>query len=109
MDDLISYTKRPVNGAWTNFKASLVDARIVDAPFLAEELLQTLNHLSPRSDQALVAVLEFFQKISDSTTPTALFPHDHPDRSKVTPDSSGLRYVFNRLLGTVTTPLYSHV
>ncbi|MBW0533417.1 hypothetical protein O181_073132 [Austropuccinia psidii MF-1] len=47
--------------------------------------------------------------ISDTTDPTALLPPDHPDRLKVTPDSGGLRYVFNQLIGTATALLYPHV
>ncbi|MBW0522326.1 hypothetical protein O181_062041 [Austropuccinia psidii MF-1] len=95
MAKLISYIKRLVKGSWTNLKDALYDSRIIDAPFLAEDLLQKLNHLSPRSDQALVAVVGFFQNISDTTDTTALVPLDHADRLKATPDSSGLRYVFN--------------
>ncbi|MBW0472276.1 hypothetical protein O181_011991 [Austropuccinia psidii MF-1] len=59
-------------GILDHFKAALADARMTDAPFLAEDLLQTLNHLSQRSDQALVEVVELFEKISDTTDPTAL-------------------------------------
>ncbi|MBW0579647.1 hypothetical protein O181_119362 [Austropuccinia psidii MF-1] len=95
MAELISYTKRPVKRACINFKASLSQARIIHEPFLAEDLLQILNHLSPRSDQTLGEVVECFKNITYTTDPTSLLPPDHSDTSKVTPDSGGLTYVFN--------------
>ncbi|MBW0535192.1 hypothetical protein O181_074907 [Austropuccinia psidii MF-1] len=109
MAELISYIKRPVKGAWINFKSAHYDLRIIDVSFLDEDLLQKLNHFSPRSDQALVEVVQFFQKISYTTDPTAPFPPDHPYRSKLTPDNGGLQYVFNQSIRTVTALLYLHV
>ncbi|MBW0501075.1 hypothetical protein O181_040790 [Austropuccinia psidii MF-1] len=98
----MSYTKRPVKGALTNLKAALADYRIFDAPFLPEDLLQTLNHLSPRSDRALLAVFEFLQKIRDTTDTPALIAPDNPERSKVIPDSGVFRYVSKQSIGAFT-------
>ncbi|MBW0521451.1 hypothetical protein O181_061166 [Austropuccinia psidii MF-1] len=109
MAEIIFYTKTPVKEAFTNFKAPLARARIIDEPFLAGDLPQKLKHLSPRSNQVLVSVVEFFPKVSYTTDPTSLNPEDHPERSKVTPNSCGLRYVFNQLIGTITDILYLHV
>ncbi|MBW0569904.1 hypothetical protein O181_109619 [Austropuccinia psidii MF-1] len=106
MAKLISYIKRLFKGSWNNFKDALSDSRRIDAPFLAEDLLQKLNNLSPRSDQALVAVVEFFQNISDTTDTIALLPQDHADRSKATPDRGGLRYVLNQHIETITSLFY---
>ncbi|MBW0551463.1 hypothetical protein O181_091178 [Austropuccinia psidii MF-1] len=43
------------------------------------------------------------------TDPTALLQADNPERSKVTPDSGGLRYVFKKFIRKLNALLYPHV
>ena len=65
--EIFSYTRKPIRGAYTNLRNTINDIIAIQAKSLITDVLQSMENLDGKSDEAFVKTHSFFASLQTST------------------------------------------